>query len=167
MPTMNTMVVPCTVNSRLKTWGETTVLPAAASCHRITLASRPAIRKNARPATTYMTPRRLWSTVTTHSWRRASPPVEIVAGAGVAIGGVRTLTAVCPPSAKRHEVGDELVQFVAGDLHRGHQRAGFQRGGVVHPGAEGLRRGRRPPCPPGGAAQWGGEGRAQHGRRGR
>src|SRR2546425_4782596 len=133
MPTMNTMVVPCTVNSRLKTWGETTVLPAAASCHRITLASRPAIRKNARPATTYMTPRRLWSTVTTHSWRRASPPVEIVAGAGVAIGGVRTLTAVCPLSAKRHEVGDELGQFVAGDPPPAHSRAGVPRGGNVPP----------------------------------
>src|SRR3989441_9687283 len=126
MPTMNTMVVPCTVKSRLKTCGETTVFPACASCKRITLASRPAIRKNARPATTYMTPRRLWSTVTTHSWRRASPPVEIVAGAGVAIGGGRTLTAVCPPSAKRHEVGDELGQFLAGDLPPGHERARVQ-----------------------------------------
>src|SRR2546426_12344116 len=129
------MVVPCRVKSRLKTCGETTVLPATASCQRMTLASRPAMTKNARPARTYMTPRRLWSTVTTHSWRRASPPVEIVAGAGVAIGGVRTLTAVCPPPAKRHEVGDELAPFVAGDLHPGHERAGFQRGGIVQPSA--------------------------------
>src|SRR2546426_5048861 len=129
MPTMNTMVVPCTVKSRLKTCGETTVLPATASCQRMTPASRPAITKNARPARTYMTPRRLWSTVTTHSWRRASPPVGTVAGAGVAIGGLRTLMAVCP-SAKRHEVGDEPVQLVAGELHRRHERAGLQRGGI-------------------------------------
>src|SRR5438132_8192767 len=152
MPTRKTIVVPCTVNRRLKTCGETTAFPAMASCQRMTPASRPAIRKNARPATTYMTPRRLWSTVTTHSWRRASPPVLTVAGAGVAIGGVRTLMAVCPPSAKRDEVGDELVQLIIGELHRRHERAGFQRGGVVPPGAQGLRRGGRHGRPGGRAA---------------
>src|SRR5438067_8753484 len=139
MPTRKTIVVPCTVKSRLKTCGETTALPAAASCQRITLASRPAIRKNARPATTYMTPRRLWSTVTTHSWACARRPARSMSGSGAAIGGATTLIAVFP-SAKRRQVGDERVQLLAGELHRRHERAGLQRGGIVHPGAQILRR---------------------------
>src|SRR5438046_387302 len=114
MPTRKTIVVPCSVKSRLKTCGETRVLPAWASCQRMTAASRPAIRKNPRPATTYMTPSRLWSTVTTQS-------CALIAGVA---------------SLEGHEVGDEPVQLRAGDLHRGHQRAGLERVGIADPGPE-------------------------------
>src|SRR5207245_8380127 len=106
----------------------------------ITPASRPAIRKNARPATTYMTPRRLWSTVTTHSWTFVSRPARSMAVSGAAIGGATTLMARQPPSAKRRQVGDERVELIGGELHRRHERAGLQRGGIVHPGAQILRR---------------------------
>src|SRR5438876_1962601 len=159
------MVVPCTVKSRLKTCGETTVLPATASCQRITPASSPAIRKNARPATTYMTPRRLWSTVTIHSCARVSMSVRAVAQSGAAIVGASTLIAVVA-SAKRHEVGDELVQLVAGHLHRGHERAGLERGGIAHPGAKTLAAVGRHPRAERGAAHEMGEVGAEHAVRG-
>ncbi len=47
MPMKNTMVAPCSVNSWLKTSGETTLAPGQNSCQRMTSASQPAtIRKN-------------------------------------------------------------------------------------------------------------------------
>src|SRR2546427_5188853 len=146
MPTRNTMVVPCTVNSRLKTCGETIVLPAAASCQRITAASRPAIKRNARPETTYMMPRRLWSTVTTHSWSRVSRPAGSRSASRAAIGGQRRS---CPPpsSAKRHEERQELIQLVVRELHRGHACARLQRGGMVDAPPPILQRVRRHPRP--------------------
>src|SRR5467141_5567 len=140
MPTRKIIVVPCMVKSRLKTCGETKVLPAAASCQRITPASRPAIRKNARPATTYMTPRRLWSTVTTHSWSFVSTPARSTSMSGASIRGATMLMVVVPSSAKRPEIGHQLIQLALRKLHRRHERTGLQRGGIVHPRAQILRR---------------------------
>ena len=67
MPTRNTIVVPCIVNRRLKTCGDNTVLFGTASWSRISDASKPATKKKNSPEPMYMTPSRLWSTVTTHS----------------------------------------------------------------------------------------------------
>ncbi len=53
------MVVPCMVNSRLKVSGPTTWLFANASCSRITDAITPAISKNIRAVTMYISPSRL------------------------------------------------------------------------------------------------------------
>src|SRR2546422_2245999 len=139
MPTRKTIVVPCTVNSRLKTCGDTRVLPAPASCARITAASRPAIRKNARPATTYMIPRRLWSTVTTHSWSRVSRPAGSRWASRAAIGGATTLM-VGGLLAKSREVGDQLIELIPGEVHRRHEGAGLQHGGILHPGSQSLGR---------------------------
>jgi hypothetical protein len=59
MPTRKTMVVPCMVNSRLKTSGDTTVLSATASWSRMSEASRPATTRKTIPEVTYMMPSRL------------------------------------------------------------------------------------------------------------
>src|SRR5262245_46566170 len=132
MPTRNTIVVPCTVNRRLNTCGETTVFSATASCHRIMPASRPAIRKKTRPATTYMIPRRLWSTVTTHSWSRVSRPAASRSASRAVIGRVTTLM-VGGLLPKSREVCDQLIELIAGEVHRRHQGAGLQRGGILDP----------------------------------
>src|SRR4030095_177400 len=138
-PTRNTIVVPCTVNRRLKTCGETTVFPAAASCHRMTLASRPAIRKNARPEPTYMIPRRLWSTVTTQSWSRVSRPVASRSASRAVIGGATTLM-VGGLLAKSREVGDQLIELITGEVHRRHAGARLQHARILHPGPQRLGR---------------------------
>src|SRR5690242_2910649 len=135
MPTRKTIVVPCTVNKRLKLCGETWVFAAMASCQGMTPASRPAIRKNARPATTYMIPRRLWSTVTTHSWSRVSRPAGSSSASRAAIGGATTLM-VGGLLAKSREVRDQLIELFAGEVHRRHEGAGLQRGGILHPGSQ-------------------------------
>src|SRR5262245_39251093 len=133
IPTRNTIVVPCTVKRRLKTCGEQTVFSATASCHLITPASRPAIRKNTRPATTYMIPRRLWSTVTTHSWSRVSRPAGARSASRAVIGGATTLM-VGGLLPKSPEIRHQLIELIAGEVHRRHEGAGLQRGGILHPG---------------------------------
>ena len=68
------MLVPCMVKSRLKVSGGMICRPDHASCRRIRLASIPAMTRKRRPAPTYITPSRLWSTVVTQPCSRSSAP---------------------------------------------------------------------------------------------
>src|SRR5262249_2561740 len=99
-------------------------------------ASIPAITRNTRPVATYMIPRRLWSTVTTQSWRRSSarrrPSSRVRVGASTLMPS--------PSSLERPQVGGELVHLVAGQLHRRHQRAALEHARVVDPRAQILGR---------------------------
>src|SRR5437867_2870612 len=140
MPTRNTMVVPCMVKSRLNVSGGTTWRPGKASCKRIVDASRPATTRKAIPVTTYMIPSRLWSTVTTQSWRSASSGRRASAPGPATIVWDTTLMAFSSSSAQGQEVRGDLVQVVARELHGRHERARLQRGRVVDPGPEALGR---------------------------
>jgi len=77
MPTRKTIAVPCTVISRLKTWGGTMPAFGTASWRRIVAAWRPAMTKKSSAKPMYMRPRRSWSTVVTHSWSRPSTGISL------------------------------------------------------------------------------------------
>src|SRR5215467_5980553 len=132
MPNRNTIVVPCSVKRRLNVSAGTTVRPGHASCTRISAASMPAMTRNTRPVTTYMMPRRLWSTVTTQSWRIARTPDDSDAGAisrgtGTACGTLLMASPQC------HEVRDELVELGVVELHRRHEGSGLERARILDP----------------------------------
>src|SRR5215468_6318463 len=131
--TKKIIVVPCIVNSSLKTSGGTTLAWAFISCSRMTVASRPPMTRKPRAITMYMMPRRLWSTVVTQAWARSS---HVFSGASA----VRTMDSVVIrkflASAKRHEVVGDRVELgiVEGDGR--HQRPGLEGIGALDPGAE-------------------------------
>src|SRR5947208_5923774 len=102
-------------------------------------ASIPPITRKTRPVTTYMMPRRLWSTVTTQSCRVAASPEGLDAstastGAGAGMG------IVAMASAQGHEIRDQLVELGVVELHRRHEGTGLERARILHPGAQVLRR---------------------------
>src|SRR4030095_8677011 len=136
MPTRNTIVVPCMVKSRLNVAGGTRCRPGHASCSRIAEASRPATTRKMMPVVTYMIPRRLWSTVTTHSCSAVSTDPRVSAAAVGAIERGRTL--IPAPSFQREQVGGHRVQVLPGELHGRHERARLQHGGIVDPGPQHL-----------------------------
>src|SRR6266404_7168087 len=82
MATKKIIVVPCIVNMRLKTSGDTKSLCAVTSCTRMTVASMPPITRHASAYTMYMMPSRLWSTVVTHSCSRVTSG-RVVASLGI------------------------------------------------------------------------------------
>src|SRR5262245_39728615 len=143
MPNRNTMVVPCMVKSRLNVSGGTTWRPDQASCSRMVEASRPAMTMKTSAVTTYMIPSRLWSTVTTHSWRTASVSRCAAVPCPRVIVSDRTL--MLSSSLQGQQVGGDTVEVVARELHRRHQRARLKRGRIVDPGAERLGRVRNHP----------------------
>src|SRR5437879_2568196 len=103
-------------------------------------ASIPPITRKTRPVTTYMMPRRLWSTVTTQSCRVAANPEELdVSTASTGAGAGMGIVAMA--SAQGHEIRDQLVELGVVELHRRHEGTGLERARVLHPGAQGLRRG--------------------------
>src|SRR5262245_22086641 len=131
MPTKKTIVVPCSVISWLKSCGETRRFPGTTSWRRIRLASRPATKKKRRPEATYMMPRRLWSTLTTHSCRRAGTELRTArAGAAASVGSIDAMRSSL---AQSQQVVDERVQLRAGELHRRHERARLQGVRVLEP----------------------------------
>src|SRR5262245_4843674 len=86
-----------------------------------------------------MIPRRLWSTVTTHSWSSASSGGRATAPALVTVFGI-TLIGMAPfTSTKRQEVRGHLVHVSSRELHGRHQRARLDRRGILYPGPQGLR----------------------------
>src|SRR5258708_5065585 len=126
------MVVPCMVNSRLKTCGETTLLCAAASCIRMIVASIPPTTRNTRAYPIYIRPSRLWSTVVTHSWSLSTNGRE----ASWVVGQVIRSVAIGQSPrvlAKRFQVSRYYVQVVLIQSHRRHERAGLHRVGISHP----------------------------------
>src|SRR6266436_6871309 len=139
IPTRNSMVVPCMVKSRLNVPGGTTWRPDEASCKRIADASRPATTRNTSPLITYMTPSRLWSTVTTQSWSTASNGRCAPAPRLDAIVSASTLMRFLP-SPQGQEVSGHFVQVVARELHGRHERARLQGCRIVDPGSNILRR---------------------------
>src|SRR4029077_21015074 len=139
IPTRNTMVVPCMVKSWLKVAGGTMWRPDQASCTRIADASRPATARNTSPLTTYMTPRRLWSTVTTQSWSTASHGRCAPAPRPDAIVSASTLMSSLP-SPQGQKVSGHLVQVFARQLHGRHERTRLQGCRIVDPGSNILRR---------------------------
>src|SRR3989441_4969277 len=137
IPTRKTIVVPCSVNRRLNVSAGTSVRPGHASCRRMREASMPPITRKMRPVTTYMMPRRLWSTVTTQSCSVAAKPEELDASttsSGVENGAGTGVVAMA--SAQRHEVRDQLVELGVVELHRRHEGPDLERGRVLHPGAK-------------------------------
>src|SRR5690349_17600241 len=115
------------------------VRPGHASCSRMSDASKPAMTRKTKPVATYMMPRRLWSTVETHSWRIASTPADSDAGTmsrgtGTAVGTVLMASPQC------HEVRDELVELRVVELHRRHESPRLECARVLHPGAQIFRR---------------------------
>src|SRR6266851_5206666 len=139
IPTRNTMVVPCMVKSWLNVPGGTTWRPDQASWRRIADASSPATTRNTSPLTTYMTPSRLLSTVTTHSWSTASNGRCAPAPRLDAIVSASTLMRFLP-SPQGQEVSGHFVQVVARELHGRHERARLQGCRIVDPGSNILRR---------------------------
>src|SRR6266481_993364 len=139
IPTRNTMVVPCMVKSRLNVPGGTTWRPDEASCKRIADASRPATTRNTSPLITYMTPSRLWSTVTTQSWSTASNGRRSPAPRLDAIVSASTLMSSLP-SPQGQKVSGHFVQVVARELHGRHERTRLQGRRIVDPGSNILRR---------------------------
>src|SRR5881296_3169705 len=141
MPTRKTIVVPWSVNRRLNVSAGTSVRPDCASCRRMRNASTPPITRKTRPVTTYMMPRRLWSTVTTQSCRVAARPDGLEASmmsCGVERGA--GTGAVAMVSAQRHEIREQLVELSVVELHPRHEGAGLERARVLHPGAKIRRR---------------------------
>src|SRR5438128_8207587 len=137
MPTRKTIVVPCSVNRRMNVSAGTSVRPGHASCRRMREASMPPITRKMRPVTTYMMPRRLWSTVTTQSCSVAKNPEGLDASttsSGVESGAA--LVTVAMASAQRHEVLDQLVELGVVELHRRHEGPDLERGRVLHPGSK-------------------------------
>ena len=137
MPTKNTIVVPCMVKRRLKTCGDSTVLSGKASCKRIKVASRPATSRKTRPTPTYMIPRRLWSTVTTHSCSLASTG----SCPGAPSSGRSSVSEmpfmVSLPKASVASAGTRPADPGRGrQFHRRHERSRFERVGIVDPGAQ-------------------------------
>ena len=63
------MVVACIVNIWLYRSALSTVLSGAASCSRMSSASRPPTRKKKSETAPYMRPSFLWSTVNTHDFQ--------------------------------------------------------------------------------------------------
>src|SRR5689334_14464508 len=124
MPNRNTMVVPCMVKNRLNVSGGTTWRPDQASCSRIVEASRPAITMKTSAVTTYMIPSRLWSTVTTQSWRR--PSVSRCAAVPCLRTNVSDRTLILSSSPQGQQVRGDLVELVGRELHGRHERAGLQ-----------------------------------------
>src|SRR5262249_42295882 len=134
MPNRNTMVVPCMVKNRLNVSGGSTWRPDQASCSRIVETSRPAMTMKTSAVTTYMIPSRLWSTVTTHSWRR--PSVSRCAAVPCPRVIVSDRTLMLSSSPQSQQVGGDLVELVARELHGRHERARFDRGRIVDPSAQ-------------------------------
>src|SRR5262245_25224756 len=131
MPTKKTIVVPCSVMSWLKSCGGTRRFPGTASWRRISDASRPATTKKRSPEATYMIPRRLWSTVTTHSCRRAGTELRTArAGEAARVGSIDAMRSSL---AQSQQVVDERVELLAGELHRRHERARLQRVRALEP----------------------------------
>ena len=113
IPTRKIMVVPCMVKSRLNVSGGTTWSPDHASWIRIAVASAPAIMKKARPVTTYMIPRRLWSTVMTQSWSCSSRARRCPAASGFVVAGdSRGLSGEAVELLASHPIGRITVQPV-------------------------------------------------------
>src|SRR5215470_14207484 len=137
MPTRNTMVVPCIVKNRLNVSGGTTWRPDHASWRRIIEASRPAITRKTSPVATYMIPRRLWSTVTTHSWSSASKGGRATAPALITAFGITLMEMIL--SAQRQEVRGHLVHVLSRELHGRHQSARLDGRGIHDPVSKRLR----------------------------
>src|SRR5262245_48076008 len=131
MPTKKTIVVPCRVMSWLKSCGGTRRFPGTTSWRRIRLASRPATTKKRSPEAMYRMPRRLWSTVTTHSCRRAGTELR-TARAGTA-ARVGSIDAMRSSLAQRQQVVDERFELLPGELHRRHERARLHGVRVLEP----------------------------------
>src|SRR5262245_3335313 len=132
MPTKNTIVVPCSVISWLKSCGETRRFPGTTSWRRIRLASRPATTKKRSPEAMYMSPRRLWSTLTIHSCSSAGMglrPARV--GAAARVGSIDAMRSSL---AQRQQVVDERVELPSGQLHRRHERARLDGVRVLDPG---------------------------------
>src|SRR5437867_6756541 len=136
MPTRNTMVVPCMVKSRLKVCGGTTWSPGQASCTRIMVASEPAMTKKTSPVSTYMMPRRLWSTVTTQSWSWSRRARGTPASSGRVAVGERTL--IARSSLEGDKIRGERIEVPTRELHGGHEGAVLEGGRIVHPRLEVL-----------------------------
>src|SRR3989454_12330792 len=137
MPTRKTIVVPCSVNRRLNVSAGTSVRPGHASCRRMREASMPPITRKMRPVTTYMMPRRLWSTVTTQSCSVARKPerLDVSKTSSGAESGAGTGVAAMA-LARRHEVRGQLVELGLVELHRRHEDTGLERSWILHPGAK-------------------------------
>src|SRR5215471_3726570 len=137
IPNRKTIVVPCSVNRRLNVSAGTTVRPGHASCNRMRDASMPAITRNTKPVTTYMMPRRLWSTVTTHSCSVAIRPdgLDVSTTPRVGESGAEK-GVVAMASAQRHEIGHQPVEFRVVELHRRHEGSRLDGAGVLDPGAK-------------------------------
>src|SRR2546428_3351243 len=137
IPTRKTIVVPCSVNRRLNVSAGTSVRPGHASCRRMREASMPPITRKMRPVTTYMMPRRLWSTVTTQSCSVAANPegLDVSMTSSGAESGAGTGVAAMA-LAQRHEVREQLVELGLVELHRRHEDTGLERSWILHPGAK-------------------------------
>src|SRR5436309_6949098 len=137
MPTRKTIVVPCSVNRRLNVSAGTSVRPGHASCRRMREASMPPITRKMRPVTTYMMPRRLWSTVTTQSCSVAAKPEGLDASTtSTGVGNGAGTSVVAMASAQGHEIREQLVELGVVELHRRHERPDLERARVLHPGAK-------------------------------
>src|SRR5262245_10925903 len=137
MPTKNTIVVPCMVKMRLNTCGETKWFSGTASWMRMIVASVPATRKKTNPEAMYMSPRRLWSTVTTHSWSVARTDDRPGSRRATAMVGSSTAMVAL---AECRQVAHELLELPVAELHRRHERAGLHLIGGGDPGVQRLGR---------------------------
>src|SRR5438128_8182909 len=137
IPTRKTIVVPCSVNRRLNVSAGTSVRPGHASCRRMSDASTPPITRKMRPVTTYMMPRRLWSTVTTQSCSVARKPegLDVSMTSSGAESGAGTGVAAMA-LAQRHEVREQLVELGLVELHCRHEGPDLERARVLHPGSK-------------------------------
>src|SRR5215472_17005731 len=112
MATKKIIVVPCMVNIRLNTSGETKTACGTANWTRMITASRPAMTRNTSAYTMYIRPSFLWSTVISHSCIVSSHTVRVWTGnaVGLAIGddSVDTLTLLL---FQRQHVRGYLIQF--------------------------------------------------------
>src|SRR5207244_451832 len=137
MPTRKTIVVPCSVHRRLNVSAGTSVRPGHASCRRMREASMPPIMRKMRPVTTYMMPRRLWSTVTTQSCSVAAKPEGLDASTtSTGVGNGAGTSVVAMASAQGHEIREQLVELGVVELHRRHEGPDLERGRVLHPGSK-------------------------------
>src|SRR5262245_41914768 len=102
------------------------------------------MRKKTRPVATYRMPSRLWSTVTTHSWRRSRTPLRAAVSSGLAMLGDSTLTVASPGGlVEGRQIRGDRVQLIARELHRRHAGAHLDGLRIVHPRAQVLWRVRR------------------------
>src|SRR4030095_13246845 len=98
--------------------------------------AEPAMTRKTSPASTYMMPRRLWSTVTTQSWSWSRRARGTPASSGRVAVGERTL--IARSSFEGDKIRGERIEVPTRELHGGHEGAVLEGGRIVHPRLEGL-----------------------------